>query len=73
LGACSCFVCQEKSDRGTKLSDEMSAALKIVQEAARRVAKVSIECKMEVRLGEGGRRGRRGVCLVGEGGEGCVW
>jgi ATP-dependent RNA helicase DOB1 len=44
----SCFVCQEKSDDPPKLREELAAPLRMMREAARRVAKVSIECKIEL-------------------------
>ena len=48
LAACSCFVCQEKMDPSQKVPDELKSVLASVQEAARRVAKTSIECRMEI-------------------------
>ncbi len=48
LAACSCFVCQEKMPPGQKISDGLKTVLATVQEAARRVAKVSIESRIEM-------------------------
>lgn len=44
----SCFVFEEKSDEPPKLAEELAAPLRMLQEAARRIAKVSIECKLEM-------------------------
>ena len=44
----SCFVFQEKSEEVPKLKDELGGPLKIMQEMARRIAKVSIECKISL-------------------------
>lgn len=48
LAACSCFVCQDKMDESQKIPDDLQAVFASVQEAARRVAKTSIECRMEI-------------------------
>jgi ATP-dependent RNA helicase DOB1 len=48
LAACSCFVCQDKMDENQKIPDGLKAVFASVQEAARRVAKTSIECRMEI-------------------------
>jgi ATP-dependent RNA helicase DOB1 len=44
----SCFVFTEKSEHPTKLKEELAAPLRIMQEIARRIAKVSKECKLSV-------------------------
>lgn len=44
----SCFVCDERSSEQPKSIDELSAPLKQMQDFARRIAKVSIECKLEL-------------------------
>ncbi|KAH8828403.1 rRNA-processing arch domain-containing protein [Flagelloscypha sp. PMI_526] len=42
----SCFVFEEKSEQPTKLKEELAGPLRIMQDFARRIAKVSIESKM---------------------------
>ncbi|KAG0750229.1 hypothetical protein G6F57_002286 [Rhizopus arrhizus] len=42
----SCFVFDEKVDVRAKLQEELSAPLRLMQETARRIAKVATECKM---------------------------
>ncbi|KAF6760384.1 rRNA-processing arch domain-containing protein [Ephemerocybe angulata] len=42
----SCFVFTEKSDQQTKLTEELAAPLRVMQEIARRIAKVSKESKL---------------------------
>uniref|UniRef100_A0A1B6CRT5 Helicase ATP-binding domain-containing protein n=2 Tax=Clastoptera arizonana TaxID=38151 RepID=A0A1B6CRT5_9HEMI len=44
----SCFVCDEKPTERTKMSQEMTGPLRIMQDFARRIAKVSIEAKLEM-------------------------
>lgn len=44
----SCFVFTEKSEQPTKLKEELAAPLRIMQEIARRIAKVSKECKLSI-------------------------
>ena len=44
----SCFVFQERADEVPKLRDDMVAPLRILKETARRIAKVSLECKLTV-------------------------
>jgi ATP-dependent RNA helicase DOB1 len=44
----SCFVFTEKSEQPTKLKEELAAPLRVMQEIARRIAKVSKECKLEI-------------------------
>ncbi|KAI7863459.1 rRNA-processing arch domain-containing protein [Spinellus fusiger] len=44
----SCFVFDEKVDQQTRLQDELSGPLRLMQETARRIAKVSKECKMNI-------------------------
>ena len=44
----SCFVFQEKSEDSVKLKEELSGPLRMMQEAARRIAKVSNESKLTV-------------------------
>ncbi|GAX80204.1 hypothetical protein CEUSTIGMA_g7642.t1 [Chlamydomonas eustigma] len=48
LAACSCFVCQEKMPEDQKISEGMQGVLATVQEAARRVARASIESRIEM-------------------------
>ncbi|KAG2425704.1 hypothetical protein HXX76_013546 [Chlamydomonas incerta] len=54
--ACSCFVFQEKGGAGggPKLREELVGALSAVKDAARRVAKVELECKMALDCGPHG-------------------
>ncbi|KAF8603077.1 ATP-dependent RNA helicase [Ceratobasidium sp. AG-I] len=42
----SCFVFTEKSDQATKLKEELAGPLRVLQEIARRIAKVSKESKL---------------------------
>ena len=44
----SCFVCDERSSEQPTSIDELGAPLKQMQDFARRIAKVSIECKLEL-------------------------
>ena len=44
----SCFVFQEKSSENQKLPDELAGPLQTLQETARKVARVSQECKLTV-------------------------
>lgn len=44
----SCLVCDERSNEVPKLSEDLSGALKKMQDIARQIAKVSKECKMDV-------------------------
>jgi ATP-dependent RNA helicase DOB1 len=44
----SCFVCDEKSSEMPKLSESLSGPLKQMQDLARRIAKVSLEAKLEL-------------------------
>ncbi|KAK2149217.1 hypothetical protein LSH36_462g02035 [Paralvinella palmiformis] len=44
----SCFVFQERANDVPKLTEALSAPLRIMQETARRIAKVSIEAKLEM-------------------------
>jgi ATP-dependent RNA helicase DOB1 len=44
----SCFVCDERSSEEPTAMEEMSAPLKQMQNFARRIAKVCIECKLEI-------------------------
>ncbi|KAK9719626.1 ATP-dependent RNA helicase mtr4 [Basidiobolus ranarum] len=44
----SCFVFQEKSEQAPKLGEELAGPLRMMQEAARRIAKVSQESKLNV-------------------------
>lgn len=44
----SCFVCDERSSEQPTAADELAAPLKQMQDFARRIAKVSIECKLEI-------------------------
>jgi ATP-dependent RNA helicase DOB1 len=43
----SCLIFQEKGEM-PKLAEELAAPLRVMQESARRIAKVSIECKLEL-------------------------
>lgn len=45
----STFVCDEKSSQLPKLGEELSGPLRQMQDIARRIARVSHECKLEVR------------------------
>ncbi|OCH89470.1 antiviral helicase [Obba rivulosa] len=47
-GLLSCFVFTEKSEQVTKLKEELAAPLRVMQEFARRIAKVSQESKLTV-------------------------
>lgn len=44
----STFVCDEKSTEMPKLGEELSGPLRQMQDIARRIARVSHECKLEV-------------------------
>lgn len=44
----SCFVCDERSGDASKMAGEMTGFLHQMQDLARRIAKVSIECKLEL-------------------------
>lgn len=44
----SCFVFDEKSEQASKLKDELAGPLRVMQEAARRIAKISIESKLPI-------------------------
>lgn len=44
----SCFVCDEKSSENPKSTDELSGPLRSMQDLARRIAKISSECKLEL-------------------------
>ncbi|CAF3556525.1 unnamed protein product [Adineta steineri] len=44
----SCFVFQEKANEMPKLSQDLSGPLRLMQETARRVARVSIESKIDI-------------------------
>uniref|UniRef100_A0A1B0AKL5 Helicase ATP-binding domain-containing protein n=1 Tax=Glossina palpalis gambiensis TaxID=67801 RepID=A0A1B0AKL5_9MUSC len=44
----SCFVCDEKSAETIKCAEELSGPLRSMQELARRIAKISTECKLEL-------------------------
>ncbi|THU90410.1 antiviral helicase [Dendrothele bispora CBS 962.96] len=44
----SCFVFDEKSEKQTKLTEELAAPLRVMQELARRIAKVSKESKLPI-------------------------
>ncbi|KAF9809026.1 hypothetical protein IEO21_07624 [Rhodonia placenta] len=47
-GLLSCFVFTEKSEQVTKLKEELAAPLRVMQEMARRIAKVSKESKLDI-------------------------
>ncbi|KAI0320481.1 antiviral helicase [Amylostereum chailletii] len=47
-GLLSCFVFTEKSEQATKLKEELAAPLRVMQEIARRIAKVSKESKLAI-------------------------
>ncbi|XP_067622006.1 exosome RNA helicase MTR4 [Eurosta solidaginis] len=42
----SCFVCDEKSSETPKATEELSGPLRSMQDLARRIAKISTECKL---------------------------
>uniref|UniRef100_A0A0K3CKK7 BY PROTMAP: gi/647394422/emb/CDR35651.1/ RHTO0S01e04082g1_1 [Rhodosporidium toruloides] n=1 Tax=Rhodotorula toruloides TaxID=5286 RepID=A0A0K3CKK7_RHOTO len=42
----SCFVFDERSEQTSKLKEELAAPLRVLQEAARRIAKIAVESKM---------------------------
>jgi len=44
----SCFVFDEKSEEQPRLRDELAGPLRLMQEAARRIAKVSQESKLVI-------------------------
>ncbi|XP_002066969.2 exosome RNA helicase MTR4 [Drosophila willistoni] len=44
----SCFVCDEKSNESPQSATELSGPLRSMQDLARRIAKVSSECKLEL-------------------------
>lgn len=44
----SCFVCDEKSSETPKATEELSGPLRSMQDLARRIAKVSTECKLNM-------------------------
>ncbi|ROT83345.1 ATP-dependent helicase [Penaeus vannamei] len=44
----STFVCDEKSSQLPKLGEELSGPLRQMQDIARRIARVSHECKLEI-------------------------
>ncbi|XP_050401824.2 exosome RNA helicase MTR4 [Patella vulgata] len=44
----SCFVFQENANQLTKLSEELSGPLRIMQDTARRIARISKEAKLEI-------------------------
>jgi len=44
----SCFVFAEKSEQQTKLKEELAAPLRVLQEMARRIAKVAQESKLAI-------------------------
>lgn len=44
----SCFVFDEKSEQPSKLKDELAGPLRVMQEAARRIAKIAIESKLSL-------------------------
>ncbi|KAH8393685.1 hypothetical protein KR200_009714 [Drosophila serrata] len=44
----SCFVCDEKSAESPKSATELSGPLRSMQDLARRIAKVSTECKLDL-------------------------
>ncbi|XP_004520977.1 superkiller viralicidic activity 2-like 2 isoform X2 [Ceratitis capitata] len=44
----SCFVCDEKSSETPKATEELSGPLRSMQDLARRIAKISTECKLNV-------------------------
>lgn len=48
----SCFVYQEKGDDKAKLPEELNVPYQTLQETARRVAEVEVECKKEVNVDE---------------------
>jgi ATP-dependent RNA helicase DOB1 len=45
----SCMVFEEKSSEMPKLTDELSGPLRLMQETARRIAKISLEAKLDIK------------------------
>ncbi|WFD30827.1 RNA helicase [Malassezia sp. CBS 17886] len=44
----SCFVFGERSEHPVRLREELSAPLRVLQDTARRIARVSVECRLPV-------------------------
>ncbi|KAI9306137.1 rRNA-processing arch domain-containing protein [Cunninghamella echinulata] len=44
----SCFVFDERVEQKSQLADELAGPLRLMQETARRIAKLSIECKLDI-------------------------
>ena len=44
----SCFVFQEKSNQEVRMMEELKKPLQVVKDTARRIAKISMECKLPV-------------------------
>lgn len=44
----SCFVFQEKADEMPKLTEELSGPLRVMQDSARKIARVAIEAKLDL-------------------------
>ncbi|XP_055713535.1 exosome RNA helicase MTR4 [Phlebotomus papatasi] len=44
----SCFVCDEKTSEQPKAAEELSGPLRQMQDLAKRIAKVSVECKLDL-------------------------
>ncbi|XP_045474274.1 exosome RNA helicase MTR4-like [Harmonia axyridis] len=44
----SCFVCTEKSDKPPKINDALKGPFRQMQDIARRVAKINIECRLSI-------------------------
>lgn len=48
----SCFVFEEKSDSVQRLADELAGPLRSLQDAARKIATISQECKLPIDVDE---------------------
>jgi hypothetical protein len=46
----SCFVFEEKSDSAQRLADELAGPLRSLQDAARKIATISQECKLPMEV-----------------------
>lgn len=44
----SCFVCDEKSSETPASTEELSGPLRLMQDLAKRIAKISVECKIDL-------------------------
>jgi ATP-dependent RNA helicase DOB1 len=48
----SCFVFEEKTDSAQRLADELAGPLRSLQDAARKIATISQECKLPMEVEE---------------------